>query len=593
VKWGRELVLAGVVALAGLGLYLGVRHDVQQVQFQDEELFEGFDPARVRTIIAENIARDWRIRVERDERGGWRLVDPSAMPANASSVEHLLAVALAAHGRAVPESERDPRQLGLEPPRIVIEIEEQVDGKSHHERVEIGGLDADNKSVNVRVRGHLLRVRRDLDTAADRQLDDFKTDLALEFTPSDVLRVRRSGQLVREGAQQSADVALELSRGEEGWRSQAPGTEGLQLDPNLVATWLQGLSAVHHSGFVDELGGPIDTLGLEPPELRLELELRDGTKQALRLGRPGHVEGQVWYGLREGLGVAWALDTYRVYLIGFALEDMVDAHLLRARRQDVTTIRLQSAGGELFFSPLGKLWQVALRRPGEHALDKALQADPAKISDLLGELETVELTEFRIGQSVPESPDAPAVWVGVGGLTQGGWFGDAVKDKSGKDCRLFQRRGENACSLVPQALYESVVRPIDSFWSARLGNIPEYEQVALAIQGLGKDLRYQRSKSGLWSRGESAEEAKDLRAVLDSLCFLRATRALTPNIDPPWDDKVTVKFTNPAGKELVVEIGRARGAQAGEEVEVIFDGHRAVAQDQQLHERLLAILRAP
>ncbi len=593
MRWGRELLLAGAVAAAGLALYFSVRHDVQGIQLQDEALFPGFDPARVRTLIAENIARDWRIRVERDPKGGWRLVDPSALPANASSVEHLLGVALAARGRALPASELDPRQLGFEPPRIVIEIEELVDGQSHHERIEIGGLDADNQSVNVRVRGHYLRVRRDLDTAADRQLDEFKTDLALEFVTSDVVRVRRSGTLLREGAEQPAAVTLELERGEEGWRSQAPGTEGLQLDPNLVATWLQGLGALHHSGYVDEVGGPLDALGLEPPELRLELEMRDGTKQALRLGRPGHVEGQVWYGVREGLGVAWAFEQYRVWLVGYPLADMIDGHLLRARREDVLTITLQNAGAELYFTRLGKLWQVAQRRKGEHALDKPLRVDSAKVEDLLGALEKVELDEFRVGQTLPETSDGAAVWVAVGGQTQGGWFGDAAKSKDGKDCRLFQRRAENACSLVPQALYDSVVRPIDSFWSMSLGNIPEYEQVALAIQGLGKDLRYLRSKNGQWVRGEGTEEAKELRSVLDALCFLRASHYLSPQVDPPWDDKVTVKFTTVAGKEAQIEIGRSREAKAGEEVEVIFDSHRAVAQDQKLHERLLAILRGP
>ncbi len=593
MKWGRELVLAGVVAAAGLALYFSVRHDVQGVQVQEDALFPGFDAARVRCIIAENITRDWRIRVERDERGGWRLVDPSPMPANASSVDHLLNVALAARGRALPQSELDPRALGFEPPRIVLEIEELVDGQSHHERVEIGGLDADNQSVNVRVRGRYLRVRRDLDTAADRQLEDFKTDLALEFVPGDVVRVRRSGTLLREGAQQPTDISLELERGDEGWRSIAPGTEGLELDPNLVATWLQQLGALHHTGYVDELGGPLDSLGLEPPELRLELELRDGTKQALRLGRPGHVEGQVWYGVREGLGVAWSLEQYRVWLAGFPLEDMVDGHLLRARREDVLTITLANAGGELYFSRLGKLWQVAQRRRGEHGLDKPLRADSAKVEDLLGELEKVELDEFRIGQSLPESDEAAAVWVAVGGQTQGGWFGDAAKNKDGKDCRLFQRRGENACSLVPQSLYDSVVRPFDAFWSMNLGTIPEYEQVALAIQGLGKDLRYLRNKSGQWVRGEGTEEAKELRSVLDSLCFLRAAHHLSPLIDPPWDERVSVKFTSLTGKESRIEVGRAREAKAGEEVELMFDDHRAVAQDQKLHERLLEILRGP
>ena len=58
---------------------------------------------------------------------------------------------------------------------------------------------------------HRIFGVRDLDTAADRQLDDFKTDLALEFTPGDVVGVRRTGQLRREGADKAADKAAEAA----------------------------------------------------------------------------------------------------------------------------------------------------------------------------------------------------------------------------------------------------------------------------------------------------------------------------------------------------------------------------------------------
>jgi hypothetical protein len=493
----------------------------------------------------------------------------------------------------VPERERDPVQLGFDPPRIVLEIEEQLDGQSRHERVEIGGLDADNRSVNVRVRGHFLRVLRDLDTALDRQLSEFKTDLALEFTISDVVRVRRTGSLQQEDATEPADVALVVEQTEEGWRSTEP--QLLELDPALVLTWLQGLASIHHAGYFDELGGHLDNIGLDPPELRLELELRDGTKQALRLGRPGHVAGQVWYAVRENLGVVWALEPFPVWLVGWPLEKMLDARVLRARREDVTSITLQSPEGLLYFTPDGKQWHVAKRQPGNPALDKAVWADAPKVLDLLAKLEQLELQEFRIGQTVPETPDGPAVWVGVGGLTQGGWFGERVKSRKGEDCVLFQRRGENACSLAPQALLDAVQRPIEDFWSMKLVDIAEHGQVALSLQGLGKDLRYLHNSTGRWSRAGSEEEAKELHPVLDALCFLRAERYLAPRVpdSAPWDDPVRVEFTNPVGQKQTIHIGRSREAQPGQEVEVIYDKLRAVAKDQGLHERLLKILRGP
>jgi hypothetical protein len=591
VKWGRELVLALVVLVAGAAWYVGVKHEQQQLEGQEQALFPGFDPARVRCIIAENTLRDWRMRLEHDERGGWRLVDPSALPANFWKVEHLLQKALTARGREVPESERNPSELGFEPPRLVLEIEELLDGQSRHERVEIGALDADGRSVNVRVRGHYLRVLRDLDTALDRQLDEFKTELALEFPIMDVVRVQRSGMLQAEGKDAPADVALELQRTEEGWRGLKP--EGLQLDPTLVMTWLQGLAAMHHAGYYDELGAPLSTLGLDPPELRVELELRDGSKQALRLGRPGH-EGQLWLALREGLGVVWTMEVFPVYLAGYPVEDMVDTRILRARREDVTTITLHSRQGDLYFTPAGKQWRVALRRPQEKALDKPVPAEAAKVEELLSALEQVELSEFRLGQSVPESEDSLAIWVGVGGLTQGGWLGEAVQSQAGADCVLFQRRGENACSLAPHALLELLSRPIDAFWSMKLAEIAEHAQATLSIRGQGKDLRYVRNAAGRWARAESPkEEAKELHPVLDALCFLGAARYLTPRVELEGDDVVTVEFRDAVGNPQQIQVGRAPQGKPGEEIEVLYDGRHAVAKDQGLHERLLRILAGP
>ncbi|MBK7644004.1 MAG: DUF4340 domain-containing protein [Planctomycetes bacterium] len=594
MKWMRELVLLLLVVGVGAVWYASVKKDLEHDAQQDEALFPGFDAGRVRCIVAENIGRDWHMRIERDEHGGWRLIDPSAVPANFWQVDHLLQTALAARGREVPKSERDPVQLGFSPPRLVLEIEELLDGKSHHERVEFGALDADNRSVNVRVRDHYLRSGRELHTALDRDLQDFKTQLALEFTILDVVHVHREGSLLQEGATQPAKADLDLENTEQGWRSLEPAG-GLQLDPTLVMTWLQGLAAMQHAGYYDELGAPVANYGLDDPELRLELTLRDGSKTGLLLARPGHAEGQIWYGMREGLGLVWGFEQRNIWLVGFPLADMLDPRVLRARREDVTTITLQRPEGDLYFTAEGKAWHVAMRRKGEKALDKALWADADKVSALLGMLEKTTLEDFRVGETVPESGEGPALWVAVGGETQGGWFGDVVKGKGGVEYRLFQRRGEAACSLAPLAMYAAASEPIEHFWSSKLVDIAEHSQHTLLIQGLGKDLHYQHNSLGKWSRVGSDDEAKELYPVLDSLCFLRAARYLAPRIpsDAPWDDPVKVEFENDFNQKQTIWVGRSREGEQGEEVEIVYDKSRAVAKDQKLHEHLLAILGKP
>jgi len=81
--------------------------------------------------------------------------------------------------------------------------------------------------------------------------------------------------------------------------------------------------------------------------------------------------------------------------------------------------------------------------------------------------------------------------------------------------------------------------------------------------------------------------------VLDALCFLRAERYLSPRTDLPWTDTLTIEFANAVGQKQKILIGRSREAKPGEEVEIVYDAHRAVAKDQDLHARLVKILSGP
>ena len=585
------VVLLALVLLAGLGLYYSVDRDLDQARLQELRLFPGFDAARVTRLVAENVTRDWHLRLERDGRGGWHMSDPVDLPANNPRVDHLLGCALAASGAEVPASERDPARLGLAPPAIVLEIEEELDGQRRSERVEIGALDADGQHVNVRVRGTIVRVLRNLQRALDGAIDDFKTEQVLAFVPGDVLRVQRTGSIVREDSPEAQDAAMRLERGPEGWRALEPAA--VDLDPTLIATWLQGLSALRHGGYVDELGAPLERFGLEPPELTLVLELADGTKQTLRLGRPGHRAGADWRAVRLELGCVWSVEQKDAWLAGFALEDLLDPRILRARRDEISALTLHQQESDLYFTHRGKAWDVAQRRAGEKAFDKPVAADPAQVEGLLGELERVELDGFRLGTTLEEKPEYPAVWIQVGGTMQGGWIGPEAKGKGGLEGVLFQRRGENACSIAPLALRAAVTRGIEQFWSRKLVDIPEQGQGGLRIACGEREIVYVHNARGKWTRRGSESEAKELYDVLDSLCFLRAERYLPARVDPPWDEEITVEFADPLGNVRRIRLGRSLSAASeSERVEVIFEDHRAVAHDQTLHRKLLALLRA-
>jgi hypothetical protein len=106
----------------------------------------------VRAIRIDNLERSVQVKLERDAAGRWFLTDPVPYPALAALVRTLLTTLETARGE--PAREVDVHEVGLDPPRAVVECVLGGAGGERTIRVELGGEDVVPDRIFARVPGH-------------------------------------------------------------------------------------------------------------------------------------------------------------------------------------------------------------------------------------------------------------------------------------------------------------------------------------------------------------------------------------------------------------------------------------------------------
>lgn len=112
-----NLVLLALVVLLGLGVWLQVRHEVDQF----EPPLSAIDPTTVQKLEVHCLHCTPRV-FERSE-GQWQMRAPFALAADAEKVERLLAIAASVVRSRRPLAELDATKVGLAPPMMSLRID--------------------------------------------------------------------------------------------------------------------------------------------------------------------------------------------------------------------------------------------------------------------------------------------------------------------------------------------------------------------------------------------------------------------------------------------------------------------------------------
>lgn len=586
--------LVAIVVLLGFVAWRQLASEEQVRKDSDVLLFEGVDPARVVRIRVEHLPRGLNLVFERDESGRWTMIEPHRAPADQHLIGHLFQTALERRGTPIPAAEANAVDLGLEPPRVVLEMEEAIEGQTRRTRVDLGAIDLDNAHMSVRAGSRFLRTWRDLDTTLDHELEDFMSHEIVDVSPVEVVEVHRRGKIARPGAAEPVDVSFDALLEDGVWRVTSPYSAA--LDPQGASLLVQGVTVLRVGAYRDFGNRLLSDFGLDPPEISISLGTVSSRNFTLRFGRSGHQEGGRWYVSAEGMPYVWQVAGRSVELYAAPIEEFLDHALTRIPVNGADGLSLELDGRELRLwieraNELEKpVWKVSERPDRSAPFTAGLLADKGRVEDLLGAIARAEFGSFLPGESLAEPEVRGSFVVQAGDLRQGGRIGAEVEGAEGGRALRFQRTGDSIAGLVEPTLLDLLKTPARDLWRLVVVELVEIEQQELRLARGDASKRYVRGSKGLWTPPGIEIEARELHGVLDGLMIVRAAKHVAPEEVGPLADPIEVEATAIGGRKVKFVVGLAPGAAEGERAQVEVEGRRSVLQDQDLHARLVAIL---
>lgn len=575
------LLLLAFVAGLGFLAWRQARLDAGFVADNDVPLFTGLDENLVTSVRIDNVERALQMRFERDPKVGWMMVDPIRVRAENGILGLLVKSAIERRGTPVPQSESsDLGKLGLDPARIVLELK---DSNGARQEIKVGAVDLDRNRVHVLVAGKLLRAVRDFETMLDLGLDEYQSHAALTIDPRDVVEFHRRGSVRFSDTDHAVDVALDalLDGGE--WRSTAP-VQAL-LDPLQMALLVQGGAALRFEHIFPTGGAALSTLGLDPPALSLEFKTSREESATMILGPSSTVRTNEWNGTVLGDPSVWRIPSDVVMQLSTRIDDLLDHRFLRLSSEEIATIQLSTARGEVKLQQSVVGWGVMEASPKSSVFGPPLLADPKLVADFVGSLGKSEIRGFlvkRASLAPGEIGDVIRVTT-KSGLALVGSIGGAHETGGVR----FQREGDDIVGFVDESFRDLVRTAAQSFWSRTILETSEIAVVSLVISRQGASRTFERDRAGLWIEHGRNAEAKELHPLLDPLLFLRAKShlaSLAPNIESP----IRVRWVFSQG-ERVLEFGFI--PLDGRPTAVCdFEGRRSVLERPDLVDKLERLL---
>ncbi|MCC6406226.1 MAG: DUF4340 domain-containing protein [Planctomycetes bacterium] len=573
----RTLILL-VLLLAGLGglAWWQSRREAVAPPVGEFALLEGFDRGRVKSLRVDQFTYSLQMELRVDADGVWRMVDPIDFPADDAVVGWLLDAL--SQNKATAVVDPDPKGLGFQPPRAVVEVREDVGGRERVHRIELGQPDLDGQHLFVRVDGRIVRTLGNLDNVLDRPRDLWRAKEILAFDPRGVVEFSRRGKLGNPDGSEAHDLELNAVLGASGWSAVKP-FEGT-LDPTRVLDWLQLLRDVRVKAFVDEASGRPDVVGLDQVDLAFEIAELSGKRTVLSFHRDR--KSTAWYAMRSDTPYVWKIDPIAIDELSLPTEAFVDRQFVRVPKGDIDQVHLVVGDAELWLERFEQRW-IVWDGP-ESGRASSSPADPAAAELLIGKLATLNFVQHVT--SLPfESDDARSgLWLRAGGAPFGGRIGRETRTPEGGEGHLFRRDGESLVFLLDPGAMALARTTRAELESRQVLRLRELDLVLASVAGAGQLRKYVRSPKGRWSPDGVDQEAKEFALLVDRLIGLRAERWLGESDGGALVEPIAVTFTDGFGNVTPFTLGRL-----GERSVAEFAGRRAEV-DAGLHAEVAKLL---
>jgi len=593
--------LVFLVLLVGvLGWFaLEKRREAQRGGPQVEEfpLAPGLEPERVRALRVENLERGLAIKFERDAQGRWYMTDPVEYPAQASLVRTLLRTIADARGE--PLDGVDPGELGLEPPKAVIECVSVEEGGERTLRLELGGLDFDPARVLARVPGHphtlaggsdVFATTRALVNTLDRNPDDYRDNRATGLSPQEIVALQRKGTVFSNEA--GGPIALEFAAllGPDGWKTAA--SPFVTLSPDAMGLLARGATDLVIERFADDAPRDLARYGLEPPVFTLELESFDGRTTRLAFGHSPDFAGLdvgavTWFCRRDDYGHVWEVRTRDVELLTRPATLFYEQSVLRAIREDVQRVELTGDGARRVLERERNAWTVRRVVEPERGDEPRYPAETAEVEAALAVLERAQLAEHLRESFEPVEPSLAFRVRLTNGSWQGGRLGRPTRDPgSGAEGLQYLREGDELVGVLGREVGELCRRPADTFRSRRVHQVLEAEVRIVQLARAGQTYGFLNDGNNSWTtQGTTLAAPEGFTLSLDALLNLGARRWLEP--DEAAEGEVALEVGIGLGAADPLEFSLLRLAD-GRALCVRKSGERAEV-DPKLVERLVEL----
>ncbi len=571
------LLLLAVGALLAVWSLHEEERDLGQERYV-KAVFPDVNVSEVRAIRIENLARFDTVKLERDSNRRWFLTDPLAYPADESLPERILKEISSAGGEIVLDP--DPIKLGLEPPRIAIEVSESRPGGEFSVEVEIGSLDVDGKFVFVRRQEQVLRAPVSLFTLLDLTHQDLRSRRLWTLSPLDqIIELSRSSLAAGPGL---TDLSFEAVAEGLSWRSL--GEDRALLDPQALYHFIQSILRMRSERFADDEPTDLAQYGLETPHLRLELTSARGISEALRFGQSssGLAAGDdAWFCKREGFPQVWTVAANNLEYLRLRLLEFYEYRIMRGPRSDLQAFSLRRASEEVRLSRETDYWLVQVDSLPVGAESSALDisekpgevADTGRVEDLLSFFENVEVTRYLPGMEFEPGPEPLAFQFEYEqDQAWGGRLGRAHTTEDGVSGLLYQRDGSSLVGILGMDVADAIRTEAESLRTRVIQRLRELAQHRVIIQRGAIERIYNRAPDALeWSQEDSNQPARAFEELLARILSIQANSWLDSEEAPsqlqdevrlviePLDPRQSVKFRiglDDKGRALLERAGK-------------------------------------
>lgn len=570
------LLLVVVGVLVGAVYFQNLREESDAFT-SERPLVEGVIAGRVTGIRIDNLERGLQLRAERDEVGRWFLVDPIEYPAEVAVLELFLNI-LETQTAITVADPGDLSKLSLDPPRAVIEFDEEIAGDLVRRRIELGALDLDQQYSYVRVDGVVVKTLRSLDSTVERDLDGWRSrSIFYDLKPYSVVSLRRRGKAHLIEREEPLDVDVDALN-DDGWRATSPWEA--RFDPGFIGRTIQSACYLRTQAFLDDAPGDLGYYGLEPPEITFELECADGRVEVLRMSRSGN--GEDWVAAAESSPYIYLLSQEDVLLLTTPIDVLVDRDFVRASRERMASVRLEAGGRTTLLVQTSTGWMVS-SNGGELEFPPE-PADARRIEDALSEIERARVLAFLPEEGWPDPAEPASILIDFDGRIVGGSLGPPFETPDGGQGVLFRREGDGLVSLVDAGLLELAGIDPDELRSLQLVDVAELGIVRIELSTANAERTYVRSVEGRWSRAGTEVEARTFAVLVDGLLAVRAARHLGSDAPVAGTGAVQVRIVPGSGPATVYEL------RAGEEGTVFASGSRQALVAPDVHRGLVELM---